>query len=223
MQFDPELGKVDWDGLITFLITLLLVIVTAGVPLIISLAYVIHVARSAPNYTSANWLLVFGKRLVQGQIDMDYQARLNKAATLMKDSSNRHLMLVGGSARAEEISEAGAGQAYLESTGVNASRLMREEKSQNTLENLRHARQLMSGLTTGVVAMISNSYHLARIHTIANSLGIAHELCSSETRFSFSLKSLPRLLGEAWYILWFQTGKSWARLIGSQRMLDRVT
>lgn len=223
MQFDPRSGEVDWDGLLTLIITLLLVTATIGLPLIISLAYVLRIAGSAPCNTSASWLLVFGKRLVGGRIDADYRSRLNIATALMSASQDRCLMLVGGSVHTDEISEAAAGQAYIEAAGVNARRLMCEEKSQNTLENLKHARELMQGKSTGIVAMISNRYHLARIQTIARSLDIEHQLCASEARFNFSLSLLPRLLGEAWFILWFSTGKNWARLIGSQRMLDRVT
>jgi uncharacterized SAM-binding protein YcdF (DUF218 family) len=91
------------------------------------------------------------------------------------------------------------------------------------LENLRHARDLMPGFSDEPVAMISNRYHLARIATMAQSLGISHQLCAAESRFQFNWRQLPRLLMEAWYILWFQTGKRWASLIRSQRMLDRVT
>ncbi|MCU7809762.1 MAG: YdcF family protein [Candidatus Thiodiazotropha sp. (ex Notomyrtea botanica)] len=223
MQFDPEQGKVDWDGLFTFFITLLFMTVTLGIPLLISLRYVYHFAKKSRSDTSEKQLLVFGKRLKQGQIDGDYRQRLTKASQLMQASRERRLILLGGAINKSKISEAAAGQAWLETSGIETSRMMREEKSQNTLENLKHAKQLMQGLSSGPVAMISNRYHLARIHTIASSLGIEHQLCACEEQLGISLKTFPRLMMEAWYILWFTTGKKWARIIGSQRMINRVT
>jgi uncharacterized SAM-binding protein YcdF (DUF218 family) len=223
MRFDPEQGEVDWDGLLTFLLTLLLLLLTLGIPLLILFRSVSRTADAVPDITSARRLLVFGKRLLRGQIDDDYRQRLDKAAALMQELPERRLLLLGGAGKDGELSEAAAGMAYLLSLGVPEARLMREEQSQNTLENLRHARALIQGDAHEPVALISNRYHLARIHTMAESLGIDHQLCGCETGFRISLKILPRLLIEAWYILWFKTGKSWARLIGSQRMLDRVT
>lgn len=224
MQFDIEQGKVDWDGFTTFLLTLLLLPLTLGIPLLMTLRVVYHTALSAPCDTTARRLLVFGKRLQQDQIDTDYRQRLDRAAQLMHASQERSLLLLGGAGKDAEISEAAVGEIYLLGIGLEGEKLLREEHSQNTLENLRHARTLMhDDVGDGPVALISNRYHLARIQTMADSLGIEYQLCACEESFALTLKIAPRLLMEAWYILWFKTGKNWARLIGSQRMLDRVT
>ncbi|MEJ2456473.1 MAG: YdcF family protein [Candidatus Thiodiazotropha sp.] len=223
MQFDPERGAVDWDGFFTFLLTLLLLSVTLGIPLLMTLRLVLRTARSARATTTARQLLVFGKQLRKQQIDDDYRWRLLKAVELMRDCPDRRLLLLGGSVAADQLSESAAGERFMLEQGVPQQALVREEQSQNTLENLRHARDLLRGLSDEPVALISNRYHLARIGTMAVSLGIHHQLCAAESRYLFSWRQLPRLLMEAWYILWFRTGKRWARLIHSQRMLDRVT
>jgi uncharacterized SAM-binding protein YcdF (DUF218 family) len=223
MQFDPERGIVDWDGLFTFLLTLLLLLLTLGIPLLITLLTVHRTAVSANTTTTAKQLLVFGKKLQQQQIDADYRLRLHKAAQLMQEDPERQLLLLGGAVEAGQLSESSAGEQFLRSQGVDEQALAREEKSQNTLENLRQARDLLIRHLDEPVAMISNRYHLARIGTMADSLHIPHHLCAAESVFRFSWLLLPRLLIEAWYILWFRTGKRWARLVNNQRMLDRVT
>ncbi len=223
MRFDPERGMVDWDGLVTFLLTLLLLTFTLGIPLFFTLRRVWRTAATARDATSVIQLLVFGKQLRQQQIDGDYRARLEKAAQLLRENPQRHLLLLGGAAASGEISESSAGESYLLAEGIEPSRLAREELSQNTLENLRHARALLLDDTTRPVGLISNRYHLARIHAMAGSLRIPHQLCAAEAEFRFAWRLAPRLLMEAWYILWFLTGRQWARLIHSQRMLDRVT
>lgn len=223
MQFDPEQGTVDWDGLVTFLLTLLLLASTLGIPLLLTLRNVKHTAVSVKNVTTARQLLVFGKHLHNKRIDEDYRQRLLKAAELMRQKPDRYLLLLGGAANLGQLSESVAGEQFLLEQGVEQHRMSREEQSRNTLENLRNARNLLPGSTDTQVALISNRYHLARIHTMAESLGIRHQLCAAEPSFRFSWRLLPRLIIEAWYILWFLTGKRWARLINSQRMLDRVT
>lgn len=223
MLFDPERGAVDWDGLVTFLLTLLLLTLTLGIPLLVSLRTVYRTAVSVAATTTAVQLLIFGKQLRNEQIDNDYRLRLLKAAELMHENSDRRLLLLGGIAGEDRISESAAGERFLIASGIEAPRMSREAQSQNTLENLRHARDLLPGGVEEPVALISNRYHLARIHTIAESLGIRHQLCAAESHFHFSWRLLPRLLIEAGYTLWFLTGKRWARLIHSQRMLDRVT
>jgi uncharacterized SAM-binding protein YcdF (DUF218 family) len=223
MQFDPEQGRVDWDGLFTFFITLVLFVVTLGLSLFISLRYVYRIAKGANCKSEDNQLLAFGKRLDHGSIDQDYERRLSKTAQLMREEEDRQLLLLGGSAKGSNTSEAQAGQEWLASQGIDVSRMSREERSQNTLENLRHARVMLSEITNSRVTMISNRYHLPRIATIAGSLGIDHHLCACETKLTLTPMVLFRLFLEAWYILWFKTGRSWARITRNQRMLDRVT
>jgi uncharacterized SAM-binding protein YcdF (DUF218 family) len=223
MQFDPERGRVDWDGLFTFGLTLLLLLVGLGIPLLITLNSVYRTAKSAQNQCGCESLLVFGKRLTREGIDQDYRRRLDKTAELMQHNPSATLLLVGGTAPGDDISEAQAGRDYLISKGIEESRLYLEQQSQNTLENLQHARSMLSQQDAFPVALISNRYHLARISTIATSLSLQHQLCASEAELSFSAVLIPRLIIEGWYVLWFNTGKSWSRLIRSQRMLDRIT
>ncbi len=223
MQFDPERGSIDWDGLFTFFLTLLLLIVGMGIPLLISTRYIYRTARSQGTDCDHSSLLVFGKRLVHGQIDEDYRRRLSKVLSQMQADSSAQLLLVGGVAPGEQISEAQAGRDYLVAHGISEQRLKLEQESQNTLENLRHARSMLSQEAAFPITLISNRYHLARISTIANSLGMEHQLCACEETFQPGLGLLPRMLMEGWYVLWFQTGKAWSRLIRSERMLSRVT
>ncbi|MET0065871.1 MAG: YdcF family protein [Candidatus Thiodiazotropha sp.] len=223
MQFDPERGRIDWDGLFTFLLTLLLMAAAVGIPLLISTAYIYRTARAQGTGCDHKSLLVFGKRLRNGQIDSDYESRLARVLTQMQQDAQTRLLLVGGVAPGEQLSEAQAGRDYLVSHGISADRLHLEQESQNTLENLRHARSLLEQQHAFPVTLISNRYHLARISTIANSLGMTHQLCACEETFEPGFSLLPRLLMEGWYVLWFQTGKSWSRLIRSERMLNRVT
>jgi uncharacterized SAM-binding protein YcdF (DUF218 family) len=223
MQFDPERGAVDWDGLWTFLLTLLLLLVGIGIPLLISLIYVYRIAKRTDQQCAYDSLLVFGKRLTKYGIDQDYRRRLDKTLGLLQTNPASKLLIVGGTASGQLISEAQTGQDYLVDQGIDRKRISLEEESRNTLENLQHARTILSENNAYPVALISNRYHLARISTIATSLNLQHRLCACEEQFGLTVTILPRLIIEAWYVLWFNTGKAWSRLIRSHRMLNRIT
>jgi uncharacterized SAM-binding protein YcdF (DUF218 family) len=225
MRIDQDYQGFDWDGLFTFLLTLLVIGVTLGLSLIIFYLYAWWVARSTLRTKPANaCLLVFGKRLQRGSIDTDYRLRLDKTAEFLVHDPQTRVILLGGAPMHEQLSEAKAGFDYLKAKGVDSpEHIQLEERSRNTLENLRQARKMLERENCADLILITNRYHLARSRMIANSLGLKNRLCPAEAAFSWSAKVIGKLAFEAFYMLWFNTGKSWARLIGSQRMLQRVT
>jgi uncharacterized SAM-binding protein YcdF (DUF218 family) len=173
---------------------------------------------------SGSCLLVFGKRLKQGSVDADYRLRLDRTAEFLAHDPQLRVILLGGAPMHEQISEAKAGLDYLKAKGaVSPDHIQLEERSRNTLENLRQARKILERENCADLILITNRYHLARSRMIANSLGLQHLLCPAEAAFSFTAPVLGKLVFEAFYMLWFNTGKTWARMIGSRRMLQRIT
>ena len=225
MPIFPDRQEIDWDGLFTLFLTLLVVGMGLGLPLLITYIHALRTARASSCETRSDAsLLVFGKRLLNGQIDSDYRRRLDKTLELIEQNPKRIVILLGGSPPNERRSEAMAGLNYLEVKGIkNRSAIQLEEGSRNTLENLRQARTMLQSTRPGPTALITNRYHLARSRMIANSLGLKHVLCPAESRFTLTPAVLGKLMFETFYILWFTTGKTWARMTGNERMLNRVT
>jgi uncharacterized SAM-binding protein YcdF (DUF218 family) len=228
MYADPAREKIDWDGLFTLLLTFSLILITLGLPVLAFYLYALRIARSQPGSTQGvDNLFVFGKKLSnEQQIDAEYKRRLDRALRLITDHPQIRLILLGGPSAKGGISEARAGLDYLLSRGMDKKhRIQLEERSRNTLENLRHAQQILfpEGTAATPIMLVTNRYHLARSAMIAGSLGFKPVLSPAEPGFPGSHWDWGKLLKEAFFMLWFQTGKGWARLIGSQRMLDRVT
>ncbi len=225
MYLDPDQQKIDWDGLWTLFLATLVVILGLGIPLIVSYLRVLTTARVATTqFIGDSWLLVFGKRLTNGSVDADYRMRLDKAAELVTQNQARVVVLLGGATHQGTISEAKAGLGHLSSMGItNRDNIVLEESSRNSLENLHYVRDILHSNKVGSVALISNRYHLARCQIIANSLGIKHVLCPAEERLSITPLLLWKMLIEAYYIIWFATGKAWATLTNNKRMLKRIT
>jgi len=225
MRFDPEQGAVDWDGLWTLLLSILIIIATAAIPLFLTYLHVLRTARSSPESANGcSGCFVFGKKLVDGAVDKEYQLRLERALRLIQQQPECLVLLLGGTTSAGEPSEAESGLLYLQQRGLPGQHNIRlEEQSKNTLDNLRNARQILQQEQLNQVALISNRYHLARCRLIANSLKIRHTLCAAEPALNCNPEMLLKLFIEAAYIHWFVVGKTWARLTGNGRMLARVT
>ncbi|MFC1602091.1 YdcF family protein [Pseudomonadota bacterium] len=225
MRFDSEQSDIDWDGLWTLLLSFLVIIATAAIPLFLTYLHVLRIARNSPAHAdSGGGCLVFGKKLMNGSVDNEYQLRLEKALQLILEQPRRLVLLLGGRTLADAPSEAESGLFYLQQYGLPEQNNIRlEEQSKNTLDNLQNARQMLQREQINQVALISNRYHLARCQLIANSLKIKHTLCAAEPALIINAVTLWKLLIEAAYIHWFVVGKNWARLIGNRRMLGRVT
>lgn len=179
-------------------------------------------ARAGLRPRRAQTLLLFGKRLDNGRIDTDFATRINRLHTLLQEDPRRPALLLGGHTGAG-LSEAAAALASLQQLGLpEGTSLSCEDASTDTLENLRNARELLAG--TGCrVALISNRYHLPRCLLLARSLGFEAEVVAAEPQLSWRPAVLVRIALEASYVLWFDVGRRWARLIGNRRMYSRVS
>ncbi len=215
----------DRDALYTGAVAAAVCVLSAG---LVYLGYVVHVVRTARRAPclpeQGECLLLFGKHSPHGRLDADFSARIARIATLLRIRRPRMVVLLGGSAPGQP-SEAEIAHAALLAAGIAADpSLHLEKKSQDTLQNLRNARVLLSdNAYQGCVTLISSRYHLARCALFARQLGFDWELCAAETQLRWSPMLVYRFAGEAAYVCWIDIGTRWARLIGHRRMLARVT
>jgi uncharacterized SAM-binding protein YcdF (DUF218 family) len=213
----------DRDVLHTGVVALAACVLSAG---LVYLAYLVHVVRTARRAPCAphdgSHLLLFGKHAPQGRVDGDFAARLDRAALLWREHPQRRFVLLGGGAHGE-LTEAEIARRELVARGLSEDTpLQLESGSRDTLQNLRNARQML-GDAARRVTLLSNRYHLARCALFARQLGFDVELCAAESALTWRPRTLLRLVGEAGYLCWADIGTRWARFIGNDRMLARVT
>lgn len=215
----------DRDVLHAGAVAALACVLSAG---LVYLGYLVHVARTARRAPTVpaegDCLLVFGKHAPDGVPDADFLARVRRAAAIWRARPPRLIVLLGGGPPGAPT-EAAVARTALLTEGVAADMpLLLEETSRDTLQNLRHARDLLAASGhRGRVTLISNRYHLARCALFARQLGFDWEPCAADPALHWSPRLLWRLIGEAGYVCWIDLGTRWARLIGHRRMLERVT
>ncbi len=215
---EPINLKSDADAMFVLVISVVIMLASCGLSYLLILFWVLKTAKLAEIFFESRSAayLVFGKRLVNNFPDADFRSRLNRLMVCRV----RVAIIMGGKTREGIATEALAGLDYLRSQGCGISDIKLEQKSSSTLDNLRNARLL---LDQKPAIIISNRYHLARCGALAASLSIPYQLCAAENVFNVDADNLLKCLLEAFYLHWFYTGKYWAKLIQSQRMLDRIS
>lgn len=219
----------DRDVLHAAAVTAATCVLSAGLVYVGYFVHVLRIARKAPCVPErGDCVLLFGKHAPQGRLDRDFEARLDRAVSLWQESAPAGMVLLGGGAP-DQPSEAEVARRGLFARGLTVDTpLWLEAQSRDTLQNLRNARDLLgAGLhTDGArqrVTLLSSRYHLARCALFARQLGFDARLCAAEPTLKLGPRMLMRLAAEAAYVCLTDVGSRWARLIGHQRMLERIS
>ncbi|MBR0208572.1 MAG: YdcF family protein [Oscillospiraceae bacterium] len=125
-------------------------------------------------------VIVHGCALIRGdQISRILARRLDLALKLYRRSGEKALLVVsGGKGSDETVSEASAMRGYLLERGVPGERILMEDQSHSTRENLRFTDQLLLERGGGGrIALVTSGYHIFRC------VWIAHELSFPCTGF----------------------------------------
>ena len=224
-----KIGSIRSEGFLTLLLSNLILALTAGLSGVWMFFVIYRIAGKTESSVSndQNILLVLGKCLVNGKPDDDYSQRLNRARVLLKNQPANWVAILGGITSDVAISEATAGKNFLLESGVTENQILIEDKSRFTLENLQLAREMLSKMenhtSSHTVVLISNRYHLARAHAMANGMKINHQLCAAEEKLDFGVKHSLKLLIETYYLHWYYSGKYWSVWTNNKKWLQRIS
>ena len=159
---------------------------------------------------ASDCIIVLGCRLY-GTVPSPFLAgRLDEALRVYNQGLAPYIVVAGGQGPGEDITEAEAMKRYLVERGVPADRVILEDKSTSTEENLRFSLQRMRehGLSSAII--VSNRYHLLRASIMAKKMGIESS-CSGvflSQYLSSEVRGLMRELAGVPYALLFVRGKS---------------
>ncbi len=112
-----------------------------------------------------NYMIVLGCRENSNALS----ARLNLALSIA-NQTDVDIILSGCKKSGEEMSEARFMFNYLVDNGIDANRLIIEDRSSNTCENLKFCKELITTNASGVI--ITNNFHVLRVKMLANKFGL---------------------------------------------------
>ena len=127
--------------------------------------------------------IVLGCRVIDDQPCPMLARRCERAKKYLDSDETAILILSGGKGSDEGISEAQAMFNYLTEKGVSPERLIKEDKSTTTQENMIFSKAIMKELGRGDEAVIiTTNFHQFRAQIMAKREGIKpYKLCSSLT------------------------------------------
>lgn len=120
-----------------------------------------------------DYVVVLGAHVKGDVPSKALELRLKAALKYARENENTILVLSGGQGFGEDITEAKCMENYLTAHGISRERLVLEEKSTNTKENLKFSDALTdcSQKNTGI---LSNNFHVYRAVKIAEKAGYEH-------------------------------------------------
>jgi uncharacterized SAM-binding protein YcdF (DUF218 family) len=127
-----------------------------------------------------DYLIILGARVKGTEPSLALQYRIDVAADYLKKNPDTIAIASGGQGSGEEISEAAAIKNSLLEAGIQGERILLEDKSTNTVENIKFSKKLLpANLDEGV--LVTNDFHLYRAKSIAKDQGLKVEGLPAET------------------------------------------
>ena len=122
--------------------------------------------------------------------------RLQAALKYLNENEEAIIVVSGGQGENEDISEAECMKNYLVSNGISESRILMENKSADTEQNLRFSKEILENNGYGnEIVIITDSFHQFRASMIADKLDLKTSSVSAQTPYY--------LLPTYWVREWF--------------------
>lgn len=149
----------------------------------ITLGFVVSAAN--PAQLAANrYIIVLGAGVNGTVPSLTLQERINAAYRYLSGNPETVAVLSGGQGPGEDISEAACMYRELTQMGIPASRLLTEDRSTSTMENLRYSLDILeaqTGSRPGKLGIISSEYHMFRAKQFAAELGLEANCIPAKT------------------------------------------
>ena len=117
-----------------------------------------------------DFIIVLGAHVDGTRLTLALLERTRRAFQYLKENPHTKAVLSGGKGNGESISEAQAMFEYLVKHGISRQRLIKEEQSTNTKENLAFSLKKI-GDSNVSVGVVTNNFHVFRGVAIARKCG----------------------------------------------------
>ena len=143
-----------------------------------------------------DYLIVLGARVEQDGPSRALQHRIDAAAEYMAENPDAIAIASGGKGADESVSEAACIRDGLIAAGIAPERILLEEQSSTTAENMQFSEALISD-ETAAVGIVTNNYHVHRAIGLARKAGIRnpHGVAAEYTGFTLFHYMVREALG----------------------------
>lgn len=115
-------------------------------------------------------IIILGACVKGKKITGALQKRLDKGVEYLLAHDNTKVIVSGGQGKGEEVTEAFAMKSYLVDKGIDEKRIIMEEKSRSTEENLKYSLPYIKD-ENEKVGIVTNNFHVYRSMKLAKRIG----------------------------------------------------
>ncbi|WP_420125804.1 YdcF family protein [Longimicrobium sp.] len=116
-------------------------------------------------------IVVLGAAQYDGRPSPVLKARLDHAVRLYERGVAPMLIMTGGQAPGDTVSEAVVSRRYAIRQGVPAAAILTERGGMTTLESMRAVSRLMRGQNMQTAVLVSDPFHMLRLKLLAKRVG----------------------------------------------------
>lgn len=146
------------------------VVISLGIILFVVLEGMVISGMNSKPDMDADYVIVLGAQVRGTRVTKSLAKRLNAAYEYSNDNKDCKIIVSGGQGVSEDISEALAMKNYLVDKGVDEDRVIMEDKSTTTKENLLFSKDIIADEDAKVV-IVTNNFHVYRAKKLAKKLG----------------------------------------------------
>jgi len=137
---------------------------------------------------TATYMIVLGAKVKPGGVpSLSLKNRLEEAVKYLKKYPRVKVIVSGGKGEDEDRTEASVMLKYLQDNDIDTNRIVVEDQSTSTYENLLFSKELLPK-GTKKITIVSNDFHLKRAKYLAESLGFEVDVVPAKTPKSVELK-----------------------------------
>lgn len=179
------------------------IILASGVISLLLIVFAIGIAISIWNYgkvdekAPADVAIVLGAAISDGEVSPVYRERINHAIMLYEEGTVDFIILTGGFGEGSYKSDSQVAKEYALSQGLPEEKILIEEKSTITEENLEFSKEIMTENNLETAIIVSDPLHMKRAMLMAKDYNITALSSPTTTSMYKSLKTkIPFLLRE---------------------------
>ena len=149
----------------------LVVALCLGFVLFLAAEWPVVAASQGDGEVEADYVIVLGAAVYGTEPSPTLRNRLGTALGYLESHPQSVAIVSGGQGKGEAVTEAEAMSRWLLDHGVAPERILKEERSTSTWENMVNSFALIGDRPSAKVAVVSNEYHIYRARIMAASLG----------------------------------------------------
>ncbi|MDO4468198.1 MAG: YdcF family protein [Bacillota bacterium] len=149
------------------------VLLLIGMSLLIFLLGCIASKYYSKGISNAKYIIVLGAQWKETGPSKALKYRLDRAKEYLEKNEKTLCIVSGGQGFNEPCSEAEGMAKYLVEHGISMERIIQEDKSTNTLENIRFSMKYLEDISASI-CVVSNGFHVFRACGIAKKQGLTN-------------------------------------------------